>query len=81
MMENCTRHAFTDGECVHSGCVNCPGRAELRIIHLREISRATQWRFALFPATIAMLAVLALVAFIAPERFCAVVAENQEMAR
>lgn len=27
-MRDCTRHAFTDGECVTHGCWNCPGRAE-----------------------------------------------------
>lgn len=25
-MDNCTRHAFTDGECVLTGCKDCPGR-------------------------------------------------------
>ena len=80
-MDICTRHAFTDGECVRAGCVGCPGRAEMRVIELTQVNRAAQWRLALVPATIAMLAVVALVAFTAPDRFDAVIAENQEMAR
>lgn len=29
--KRCTRHAFTDGECVRSGCHDCPVAAEVRI--------------------------------------------------
>ena len=27
----CTRHAFEDGQCVRSGCRNCPGEAEIAV--------------------------------------------------
>lgn len=26
MTSDCTRHAFTDGDCVKAGCRNCPAR-------------------------------------------------------
>lgn len=80
-MDNCTRHAFTDGECVHAGCIGCPGRAERRLIELVTVNRAAQWRLAMIPATIVAIGVLAMVAMVAPERFSAVVVENQESAR
>ena len=80
-MENCTRHAFTDGECIYAGCTGCPGRAERRVIELATVNRAAHWRLAMIPATILAIGVLAMVAMVAPERFSAVVAENQESGR
>jgi hypothetical protein len=38
-MIDCTRHAFTDGECVTHGCWNCPGRAE-RLADINARQRA-----------------------------------------
>lgn len=44
---HCTRHAFTDGECVTHGCWNCPGRAErLADINARQqAQRAREGRW------------------------------------
>jgi hypothetical protein len=39
-MIDCTRHAFTDGECVTHGCWNCPGRAERRLADINARQRA-----------------------------------------
>lgn len=80
-MESCTRYAFTDGECVHAGCAGCPGRAERRVIELVTANRAAHWRLAMIPATILAIGIVAMVAMVAPERFSAVLAENQESVR
>jgi hypothetical protein len=42
-MDTCTRHAFTDGECVTHGCWNCPGRAE-RLADINARQRAERAR-------------------------------------
>jgi hypothetical protein len=79
MMENCTRHAFTDGQCVHAGCTNCPGLAERRVIELTAIKRDNRWQFAILPSLVLMFGVLALCAIEVPKRFSAVVAAHQEI--
>jgi hypothetical protein len=59
---HCSRHAFSDGECVTHGCWNCPGRAERRLADINARQRDERARSGRMTV---WLAIAALVPFLA----------------